>query len=695
MAKRFSVSVEIGGKLNSSLGAAVNGALAQVARLGRLAKTVHVGVGKLANATATKVQNAGRELSAATLPMSLLAATGAKAVYDFEKAGNAVRAVTEMTREQRLEIEKLARAQKYFAPDDAMQSALELAKTGFNHEQIKGTLEGAMKLALAGDVAAQTATDIVTNVLTSMKLPMETAGQAASSMKRVGDVFAYTANKTNTDVEKLGETFKFTSNMAATAGLDVETLAAAAGKMANEGIRGSEAGVALRSALIRLVRPTKPALAALDRLGISVGEFVKQSKTADAGSIVRSLRSSGINADGAAKAIQKILDDPTAKFDVTATVAKISDALVKGLGEGGGAMDRDVLAEKITDALIGSADKIDFVGFLRKLKEKGAGPGELASIFQLQHTSRMGSLLSGSLVEAIDDVRKNAPGYNDRAVALRLEGIVGEVKRLEASWKNLLLTLGKTGVIDGVTAELERFSTSLDKIGQSGAFEKLKSWIPDWAKESPFGGNSIGDFFTKSVQEAEAIGSALSNAWRGFESGWETLKSSAQGAYNAVLNIDWRGLGTAVVNGIIAGVQALASSFVSALANMAAAGAARVKGAFSGNAAASAGAALSDGAPTVAGARARGGPVLGGMPYLVGERGPEIFVPSGSGRIETNGALQRLASQGGGGSRAGHQFNVTIQGGGGDPNMIARRVREELHRLVREMESDQRGLLSD
>lgn len=39
------------------------------------------------------------------------------------------------------------------------------------------------------------------------------------------------------------------------------------------------------------------------------------------------------------------------------------------------------------------------------------------------------------------------------------------------------------------------------------------------------------------------------------------------------------------------------------------------------------------------GARANGGPVSGGKAYLVGERGPEIFQPTGSGRIVPNSAL--------------------------------------------------------
>ncbi len=36
-------------------------------------------------------------------------------------------------------------------------------------------------------------------------------------------------------------------------------------------------------------------------------------------------------------------------------------------------------------------------------------------------------------------------------------------------------------------------------------------------------------------------------------------------------------------------------------------------------------------------ARAFGGPVNAGQPYLVGERGPELFVPQAAGRIQSNG----------------------------------------------------------
>lgn len=63
-------------------------------------------------------------------------------------------------------------------------------------------------------------------------------------------------------------------------------------------------------------------------------------------------------------------------------------------------------------------------------------------------------------------------------------------------------------------------------------------------------------------------------------------------------------------------------------------------------------------------ARATGGPVDGGSAYLIGEKGPELFVPGASGAVVPNHALSSIASSGGGGS---NQFNITLgdSGGGG------------------------------
>lgn len=88
---------------------------------------------------------------------------------------------------------------------------------------------------------------------------------------------------------------------------------------------------------------------------------------------------------------------------------------------------------------------------------------------------------------------------------------------------------------------------------------------------------------------------------------------------------------------------------------------------------------------------AAGGPVRGGAPILVGERGPELFVPPSSGEIISNQALQ----SGGGGSAMGGpvsvNFNIeTIDATGFDELLIERRstivgvINEAMNRQGRE-----------
>jgi hypothetical protein len=70
------------------------------------------------------------------------------------------------------------------------------------------------------------------------------------------------------------------------------------------------------------------------------------------------------------------------------------------------------------------------------------------------------------------------------------------------------------------------------------------------------------------------------------------------------------------------------------------------------------------------GGKASGGPVAGGTTYLVGEKGPELFTPSGSGTIIPNGAL------GGSGSNV---INITVNGAI-DPISTARQITQILNR---------------
>ncbi len=80
--------------------------------------------------------------------------------------------------------------------------------------------------------------------------------------------------------------------------------------------------------------------------------------------------------------------------------------------------------------------------------------------------------------------------------------------------------------------------------------------------------------------------------------------------------------------------------------------------------------------------RATGGPVSPGAAYVVGERGPELFVPTASGRIEAGG---------GGGAGRDVRVAIRIDGAGEDrPQALARSARQvarAVARTIRETEA--------
>jgi hypothetical protein len=71
---------------------------------------------------------------------------------------------------------------------------------------------------------------------------------------------------------------------------------------------------------------------------------------------------------------------------------------------------------------------------------------------------------------------------------------------------------------------------------------------------------------------------------------------------------------------------------------------------------------------------AAGGPVVGNTPYIVGEAGPELFVPTGSGTIMNN---NRLGGMGGGG---GDTFNITVNVPTGNGDDVVRALQDYVRR---------------
>ncbi|ENF0134543.1 phage tail tape measure protein, partial [Escherichia coli] len=152
-----------------------------------------------------------------------------------------------------------------FTASDAASGQSFLAMAGFTPQAIQAALPGVLNMALAGGVELGETADIGSNILTQFNL-------TADQMDQVGDTLTAAFTRTNTDLRALGETMKYTGPVAAKLGISLEEAAAMAGMLANNGLRGSDAGTAMRASLSRLASPPKAAADALKELGVSVAD---------------------------------------------------------------------------------------------------------------------------------------------------------------------------------------------------------------------------------------------------------------------------------------------------------------------------------------------------------------------------------------------------------------------------------------
>ncbi|MBK5576997.1 phage tail tape measure protein [Ochrobactrum anthropi] len=445
------------------IGNAVDSTNARRLAIGGAVSTMVSDVGKQTQILKRNLHSMTTGLS---MPAGFLTFFGARAVYDFEKTSNALQAVTDITDEQRKSIQSYAKELNELFPatnSEIMKGAYELGRAGFKYDQIMGSMKGMLNLALAGDIAIKESSDIATNILTAMRLPMKTVEQASDSLTRVNDALAYSASNSNTDVRMMGETFKYVGPMAAAAGLSIEQVAAASMVMARNGIRASEAGVAMRSALVRMVRPTKPMLQALGRLNVDIDKFVKGGRQISAQDVVSSLAIDGIDASSFSKQIEQVLNDPS----LNTSLSKLSAKLAEIIGGDGTAVDKSKLAETITDVLTAAGSEVDFFGFIRALREKGADLGDIARIFDARQGSRLITLLAGDLDKALSDVEKNSKGATDRMAKTMMKGIVGDWAEFEASVENLFVSIAESGVLKTASEAFKLAADGLKSLAQS------------------------------------------------------------------------------------------------------------------------------------------------------------------------------------------------------------------------------------
>lgn len=157
-----------------------------------------------------------------------------------------------------------------FSATDAAGALDKMAMAGLTSQQAMGMLMGTTNLAASVGLDLTSAVDMATDAMGAFNLVSEDQKQISANMNRIADVVARTTNMANTDMSMWFEAVKSGAPQFTALGGDIETFSAAIGTLANSGIKGAEAGTALRNIMLRLSAPAKAGADALGELGINV-----------------------------------------------------------------------------------------------------------------------------------------------------------------------------------------------------------------------------------------------------------------------------------------------------------------------------------------------------------------------------------------------------------------------------------------
>lgn len=144
---------------------------------------------------------------------------------------------------------------------DAAGAMVELAKAGLSVQDSISGARGVLQLASAAAIDTADAVRLTANVLNAFSL----SGREAIT---VADTLANAANAAQGSIADIGTAFQQAASAGHQVGLNFQDTATFLTILAKNGLRGSDAGTSLRTALIRLVNPSKEAAAQFEKLGI-------------------------------------------------------------------------------------------------------------------------------------------------------------------------------------------------------------------------------------------------------------------------------------------------------------------------------------------------------------------------------------------------------------------------------------------
>lgn len=154
-------------------------------------------------------------------------------------------------------------AKTAFSAIQAADALNYMALAGYDTDTSISMLPNVLNLAAAGGIDLASASDMVTDAQTALGLTLDETTEMVDKMAKA-------SSKSNTSVAQLGEAFLTVGGTAKDLKGGTTELSQVLGILADNGIKGSEGGTALRNVILALEAPTDQARKAMEELGLQV-----------------------------------------------------------------------------------------------------------------------------------------------------------------------------------------------------------------------------------------------------------------------------------------------------------------------------------------------------------------------------------------------------------------------------------------
>ena len=363
--------------------------------------------GNKLTALGTGAVNLGSTLTGAvTAPLVGIGVAAMTTFGDFEQQMNRVKAISGATGGQFDQLKQRAvelGASSVFSASEVAQAMENMASAGMNVNDIYSASSGVMDLAAVSGRDMGLAAEAVASAMNQFGISGENA-------THVADVYAKAAADTNAETVDMAEAMKYAGPVMSSLNSSFEETAAAIGIMSNAGIKGSQAGTTLRTAMQRLAAPTDVASKLMESLGISAYNSEGQMKPISELLPHLKERLSGLSEEQRNNALNTLFgkESLSGMLALLDSAGPEFDGVVSGLQNSNGAAKE--MADTMNSGLSGSIENLKgkletaaitvserFAPYIEKLADK---VGELTEWFTNLSEEQQDQIIKWGLVAA-------------------------------------------------------------------------------------------------------------------------------------------------------------------------------------------------------------------------------------------------------------------------------------------------------